>query len=62
VKAQEPIKEIIEALNKHQNETENTMKREINKLRPKIKNIKEEVIHNMLNLIKTNETAIQNQM
>jgi cell division protein FtsX len=30
-KAQEQIKEIIEALNKHQNETENTMNREINK-------------------------------
>jgi uncharacterized protein Yka (UPF0111/DUF47 family) len=41
---QKQIKELIRALNKHQTETENTVKREINKLRKKIDNIKKEVI------------------
>jgi ribosomal protein L31E len=39
-KTQKQINEIIEALNKHQTETEITINREINKLRTKIDNIK----------------------
>jgi uncharacterized protein Yka (UPF0111/DUF47 family) len=41
-KAKEEIKETIEALYKHQSETENTINKEINELRTKIDNIKEE--------------------
>jgi hypothetical protein len=44
-KAQEQIKETIEALNKHQSETKNTINRELNELRLKIENIKEEVTY-----------------
>jgi hypothetical protein len=39
-------------LNKHQSETNNTINREINKLRMRIDNIKEEVTHEMENLRK----------
>jgi acetyl-CoA carboxylase alpha subunit len=46
-KAQEQIKETVEALNKHQSETKNTINREISELRMKIHNIKEEVTHDM---------------
>jgi uncharacterized phage infection (PIP) family protein YhgE len=42
-KAQEQIKETIEALYKHQSETKNTINEEINELRMKIDNIKEKV-------------------
>jgi DNA-binding protein H-NS len=38
------------------------MNREINELRAKIDNIKEEVNHNVENLRKKNETEIQNKM
>jgi hypothetical protein len=41
---QKQISEHIGALNKFQSETENTINREINELRVKIDNIKEEVI------------------
>jgi ABC-type phosphate transport system auxiliary subunit len=41
-KTQKQISEIIEALNKYQTETQNTINREIKELRAKIKNIKEE--------------------
>jgi peptidoglycan hydrolase CwlO-like protein len=51
---QKQIKEPIEALYKHQNKIKNTINREINKLRMKIDNIKEEVTHNMENLRKSN--------
>jgi hypothetical protein len=61
-KTQKQINEIIGALNKHQTETEITINREINKLRAKIYNIKEEVTHNTENLRKKNETEIQNKM
>jgi chromosome segregation ATPase len=61
-KTQQQINEIIGALNKHQSETENTINREINELRVKIDNIKEEVTHNMENIRKQNETEIQNKM
>jgi gas vesicle protein len=42
-KIQKQINEIIGALNKYQSETENTINRQINELRTKIGNIKEEV-------------------
>jgi polyhydroxyalkanoate synthesis regulator protein len=61
-KAQEQIKEAIEALYKHQSETKNTINREIDELRSKIDNIKEEVTHAMENLSKKNEREIQNKM
>jgi uncharacterized protein Yka (UPF0111/DUF47 family) len=51
-KAREEIKETIEALYKHQSETKNTTNKEINELRTKIDNIKEEVTQNMGNLRK----------
>jgi hypothetical protein len=49
-------------LNKHQTEAENTINREINELMVKTDNIKEEIIHNIENLRKKNETEIQNKM
>jgi hypothetical protein len=39
-KTQKQINEIIGALHKHKNETENTINRKINELRAKIDNIK----------------------
>jgi hypothetical protein len=51
-KTQKQISELIGALNKYQSETENTINREINELRMKIGNIKEEVTHDMENLRK----------
>jgi hypothetical protein len=44
------MKETIQALYKHKSETKNTINREINELRAKIDNIKEEVTHDMENL------------
>jgi chromosome segregation ATPase len=61
-KTQKQIYELIGALNKHQSETENTINREINELRTKTDNIKEEVTHDMENLRKKNEIDIQNTM
>jgi hypothetical protein len=58
-KTQKQINEIIGALNKHQSEKENTINKEINELRMKIDNIKEEVTHDMENLRKKNETETQ---
>jgi hypothetical protein len=52
---------LIEAQNKHQTETENNINREINELRMKIDNIKEEVTHDMKNLRTKNETEKQNK-
>jgi molecular chaperone DnaK (HSP70) len=46
-KTQKQINELIGALNKHQSETENTINREINELKTKIDNIKEEVTHDI---------------
>jgi uncharacterized protein Yka (UPF0111/DUF47 family) len=51
-KAQEQMKESIEALYKHQSETKNMINKEINELRTKIDNIKEEGIQDMENLRK----------
>jgi uncharacterized protein involved in exopolysaccharide biosynthesis len=59
-KAQEQIKETIEAL--HQSETKNMINKEINELRLKINNIKEEETQDMENLRKKNETEMQNKM
>jgi uncharacterized protein involved in exopolysaccharide biosynthesis len=59
---QKQINELIGALNKHQSETENTINREINELKMKIDNIKEEVTHDMENHRKENVTEIQNTM
>jgi uncharacterized phage infection (PIP) family protein YhgE len=61
-KAQEEVKETIEALYKHQSETKNTINKEINEFRVKIGNIKEEVTQDMGNLRKKNETELQNKM
>jgi membrane-associated HD superfamily phosphohydrolase len=61
-KAQEQTKKNIDALYKHQSETENTINRKINELRLKIDNIKEEVSQYMENFRKKNETEIQNTM
>jgi hypothetical protein len=61
-KTQKQINEIIGTLNKYQTETEITINREINELRAKIDNIKEEVTHDMENLRKKNETEIKNKM
>jgi hypothetical protein len=51
-KAQEQIKETIEALYKHQSETKNMINKEINELRTKTDNIKEEETQDMENLRK----------
>jgi acetolactate synthase small subunit len=61
-KTQKQIHELIGALNKHQSETENTINREINELKVKIGNTKEEVTHDMENLRKKNETEVQSAM
>jgi chemotaxis regulatin CheY-phosphate phosphatase CheZ len=60
-KAQEQIKETIEALYKHQSETKNMINKEINELRMKI-DIKEEMTQDMESLRKKNETEWQNKM
>jgi hypothetical protein len=59
-KTQKQINEFIGALNNHQSETENTINREINELKMKLDNIKEEVTCDMENLRKKNETETQN--
>jgi polyhydroxyalkanoate synthesis regulator phasin len=51
-KTQKQISEAIGTLNKYQTETEITKNREINELRAKIDNIKEEVTHKMENFRK----------
>jgi polyhydroxyalkanoate synthesis regulator phasin len=51
-KTQKQVSEIIRSQNKHQSETENIIKREINELMMKIDNIKEEVTQDMANLRK----------
>jgi chromosome segregation ATPase len=61
-KAQEEIKETIEALYKHESETKNMINKEINELRTKIDNIKEEMAQYMENLRKKNETELKNKM
>jgi chromosome segregation ATPase len=60
-KAKEEIKKTIETLYKHQSETENMINKEINELRAKIDNIKEETTQDMQKLRKKNETELQNK-
>jgi predicted nucleic acid-binding Zn-ribbon protein len=60
-KAQEEIKETIEALYKHQSE-KNTINKEINEHKIKIDNIKEEGNQDIENLRKKSETDMQNKM
>jgi uncharacterized protein Yka (UPF0111/DUF47 family) len=57
-KAQEEIKETIKALYKHQSETKNTINKEINELRMKIDNIKEEMTQDMENHTKKERNRI----
>jgi hypothetical protein len=47
---------------KHQSETKNTINKEINELRTKLDNIKEEMTQDVENLRKKNETELQNKM
>jgi hypothetical protein len=61
-KAQEEIKVTIEALYNHQSKTKNMINKEINELRVKINNIKEEGTQDMENLRKKNETELQNKL
>jgi hypothetical protein len=61
-KAKEEIKETIEALYKHQTETDNMINKQINELRTKIHNIKEETTQDMENLRKKNKIELQNKM
>jgi hypothetical protein len=60
-KAQEEIKEATGTLYKHQSETKNTINKEINELRMKTDNIKEEGTQDMENLRKKNETELAKQ-
>jgi hypothetical protein len=53
-KEKEEIKETIEALYKHKSETENIINKEINELKTKIDNIKQEMTQDMENLRKKN--------
>jgi chromosome segregation ATPase len=60
-KAKEEIKETIEALYEHQSETENMINKEINELRTKVDNIKEETTQDKENLSKKNKTELENK-
>jgi gas vesicle protein len=61
-KAQEEIRETVEALYKHQSGTKNKINKQINEHRMKIDNINEEDTQDMENLRKKDETEIQNKM
>jgi chromosome segregation ATPase len=61
-KAQEEIKETIDALYKHQSERKNMINKEISEFRTKIDNIKGEMMQDMEKLRKKNETELQNKM
>jgi hypothetical protein len=58
-KPQEQIKKTIEALYKHKSETKNTINKELNELRTKIDNIKEDETQAMENLRKKNKTEFK---
>jgi predicted RNase H-like nuclease (RuvC/YqgF family) len=60
-KTQKQINELKGAQNKHQSRNREHY-REINELKTKVDNIKEEVTHDMENLRKKNETETQNKM
>jgi hypothetical protein len=55
------MNELIGAPHKNQSETENTINRETNELKTKIDNMKEEVMQDMENLRKKNETEKKTQ-
>jgi hypothetical protein len=55
---QKQIKELREDLNKHQSETKDTIKREIHELKMTTQIIKEELITDLENLRKKNQTEI----
>jgi ABC-type Zn uptake system ZnuABC Zn-binding protein ZnuA len=55
LKTQKQINELRGTLCEHQSEKENTVNRETNELKMKIKNIKEEVTQDMENLRKKNK-------
>jgi uncharacterized coiled-coil DUF342 family protein len=61
-KEKEEIKETTEALCKHQSERQNMINEEINELRTKIDNVKEEMTQDMEKLRKKNKTELQNKM
>jgi recombinational DNA repair ATPase RecF len=61
-KTQKQRNELIGALDKHQCETEYTITREINELKMKINNIKDEVTHDMENLRKKYKTEVKNTL
>jgi chromosome segregation ATPase len=61
-KTNKQINGLIGDLNKHKSETENTINMEINEIRMKIDNNKDEVTQDMENLRKKNEKEIQNKM
>jgi chromosome segregation ATPase len=61
-KTQKKINELIGALNKHQSVTDNTINRELNELKMKIENIRDEVTHDMEVLRKKNQTETENTM
>jgi F0F1-type ATP synthase membrane subunit b/b' len=54
--------ELKGALNKHQSETQDIINKEINELKMKIKNIKQEATHDMENFRKKNQTETQNTL
>jgi hypothetical protein len=62
MRRQKKISELIGALNKYHSVRENTINKEINELRTKFENNKEEVTHDMENLRKKNETEIRSTM
>jgi hypothetical protein len=57
-KTQKQINELREDFNKHQSETKDTTKKEINKLKMTTQNRKEELNKDMENLRKMNQTEI----
>jgi hypothetical protein len=61
-KAQEEIKKTIQALYKDQIETRNTINKEINELKMKTDNIKEEANQDMENGRKNKEAELQNKI
>jgi chromosome segregation ATPase len=61
-KTQKKINELIGALNRHQSVTDNTINRELNELKMKIENIRDEVTHDMEVLRKKNQTETENTM
>jgi gas vesicle protein len=55
---QKQIRELSEDLNKHQSETKDTIKREVHEFKRATQNIKEELITDLENLRRKNQTEI----